>query len=150
MNKANYEDWDGSTEQKIQDWLAAHPEDPDVLFTAGLMEKKQGRYDRAEKLYQGAIQKDPNFSEAYSNLGNVYMARKEVELAIASYEKAALDGSCKGGLLFQSLPGLLPADLSVGKAGSGTSKGKATRFETCRFLPRVGYVENKPRASTGF
>jgi tetratricopeptide (TPR) repeat protein len=88
MNRANYEDWDGTTELKLQTWLTAHPDDTDVLFTLGLMEKKQGRYDQAEKYYQGALQKEPTFSEAQSNLGNVYMARKEVDLAIAAYEKA--------------------------------------------------------------
>jgi len=89
MNKANYEDWDGAAQQRLQTWSNAHPEDPDVLFTLGLLEKKQGRYDRAEKFYQSAIQRDPNFSEAYSNLGNVYMARREVDQAISLYEKAA-------------------------------------------------------------
>ena len=89
MNRANYEDWNGATEQKMQGWLTAHPDDPDALFTMGLMEKKQGRYDLAEKYFQSALQKEPTFSEAYSNLGNVYMARKEVDLAISSYEKAA-------------------------------------------------------------
>ena len=89
MNKANYENWDGSTEQKLQDWLKTHPGDPDVLFTLALMEKKQGRYDQAEKLYQSAIQYDPAFSDAYSNLGYVYAARKEFNLASDSYEKAA-------------------------------------------------------------
>jgi len=88
MNRVNYEDWDGATEQKLEAWLAAHPDDPEVLFTLGLMEKKQGRYDQAEKYYQGALQKAPTFSEAYSNLGNIYMARKEVDLAIGAYEKA--------------------------------------------------------------
>jgi tetratricopeptide (TPR) repeat protein len=88
VNKVNYEDWDGEDRQRLEAWVTTHPEDADALFTLGLMEKRQGRYDRAEKFYQSAIMKDPSFSEAYSNLGNVYLARKEQELAISSYEKA--------------------------------------------------------------
>ena len=124
MNKANYEEWDGSTEQKIQDWLAAHPEDPDVLFTAGLMEKKQGRYDRAEKFYQGAIKKDPNFSEAYSNLGNVYMARKEVELAISSYEKAAAMEPAKAAYYFNLYRAYSQQALLSGKPDRALQKAR--------------------------
>ena len=88
MNRVNYENWDGTSEKKVQSWVEAYPDDPDILFTAGLMEKRLGRYDRAEKLYESAILKDPNFSDAYSNLGNVHMARKDTDRAIASYEKA--------------------------------------------------------------
>jgi len=88
MNQANHEDWDRSVEQKLRTWLVSHPDDPQVLFTLGLMEKRQGHYAQAEEFYQRAVQQDPKFDEAFSNLGNVYLARKQPELAIASYQQA--------------------------------------------------------------
>jgi tetratricopeptide (TPR) repeat protein len=88
MHRANYENWDRSTEQKLRAWLSVESNDSDVLFTYGLMEKRLGGYGEAEKFYQRAISHDPKFSEAYSNLGNVYLARKEPKVAIDAYQKA--------------------------------------------------------------
>jgi tetratricopeptide (TPR) repeat protein len=88
MNQANHEDWGRGTEEKLKTWLVAHPSDAEVLFSLGLAEKRQGRYSEAEEFYRRAIQQDPKFSEALSNLGNVYLAKKETTLAIASYQQA--------------------------------------------------------------
>jgi tetratricopeptide (TPR) repeat protein len=89
MNEANYEDWGRATEEKLRAWLVTHSGDPEVLFSLGLAEKRQGRYPAAEEFYRRAIQQDPRFSEAFSNLGNVYLAQKQTALAIASYQQAA-------------------------------------------------------------
>ena len=88
MHQANHEEWDGGTEGKLRAWLSTHPDDPEVLFTLGLMSKRQGRYSQAEEFYQRAVQQDPQFSEAVSNLGNVYLATKQTDLAIASHQRA--------------------------------------------------------------
>jgi tetratricopeptide (TPR) repeat protein len=88
MYQANHEDWDGATEEKLRAWLSTHPDDPEVLFTLGLVAKRQGRYSQAEEFYQRAVQKNPQFSEAFSNLGNVYFATKQTDSAIASYQRA--------------------------------------------------------------
>jgi tetratricopeptide (TPR) repeat protein len=96
INRANHEDWDRSTADKLSGWLQTNPDDPEVLFTLGLMEKREGRYDRAEAFYQRAIQQNPKFSEALSNLGNVYLAQKKLDLAITSYEQASAINPNKG------------------------------------------------------
>jgi tetratricopeptide (TPR) repeat protein len=88
MHRANYEDWDGDLQQRLQAWLVTQPEDPDTLFTLGLIEKRKGNFAQAKEYYQRAISQSPPFSEAYSNLGNVHLARKETTAAITSYEKA--------------------------------------------------------------
>jgi tetratricopeptide (TPR) repeat protein len=89
MNQTNHEDWGRAAEEKLRVWLATHPDDPEVLFSLGLAEKRQGHYSAAEEFYRRAIQLDPKFSEAFSNLGNVYLAQKQTSLAIASYQQAA-------------------------------------------------------------
>jgi tetratricopeptide (TPR) repeat protein len=88
MNQTNHENWGRATEEKLRVWLVAHPNDPEVLFSLGLVEKRQGHYPAAEEFYRRAIQQDPQFSEAFSNLGNVYLAQKQTSLAIASYQQA--------------------------------------------------------------
>ncbi len=92
MYQANQEDADAATTQKLQSWLSDYPNDAEVLFTLGLIEKRRGRYGQAEEFYRKAIEKAPKFSKAFSNLGNVYMARKEYDQALAAYQQAiALD-----------------------------------------------------------
>lgn len=88
LNQINHEDWGREEEGKLRAWLVTHPEDPEVLFTLGLAEKRQGHYLEAEEYYRRAVQQDSGFSEAFSNLGNVYLARKQTSLAIASYQQA--------------------------------------------------------------
>jgi tetratricopeptide (TPR) repeat protein len=88
MHQANHEEWVKSTEEKLQAWLTNHPDDSEVLFSLGLAEKRQGHYPVAEEFYRRATQQDSKFSEAFSNLGNVYLAQKQTSLAIFSYQKA--------------------------------------------------------------
>ncbi len=88
MNQTNHEDWGRGTEEKLRTWLVTHPNDAEVLFSLGLAEKRQGHYPEAGEFYRKAIQQDPRFSEALSNLGNVYLAQKQTTLAIAAYQQA--------------------------------------------------------------
>jgi len=88
MHQANQGDWERATEEKLRAWLSTHPDDAEVLFTLGLISKRQGRYSQAKEFYQGAVEKDPQFSEAFSNLGNVYLATRQTDLAISSYQRA--------------------------------------------------------------
>jgi tetratricopeptide (TPR) repeat protein len=88
INQINHEDWGREEEEKLKAWSVTHPDDPEVLFTLGLAEKRKGHYLEAEEYYRRAIQQDSGFSEAFSNLGNVYLGRKQTSLAIASYQQA--------------------------------------------------------------
>jgi tetratricopeptide (TPR) repeat protein len=88
MSQVNQEDWDTTLEKKLEGWLSDHPGDADVLFTLGLTGKREGRYAQAEEWYKKSLQQSPQFVEALSNLGNVYLAKKQIEMAIASYQQA--------------------------------------------------------------
>jgi tetratricopeptide (TPR) repeat protein len=88
INRGNHEDQNRTTAEKLQAWLLTHPDDPEVLLTLGTMEKREGRYSQAEEFYQRAIQQKPKYSEAFSNLGNVYLAQRKTDLAIDSYQQA--------------------------------------------------------------
>jgi len=89
MSQINHEEWGKPTEEKLRTWLVTHPNDSEVLFSLGLAEKRQSHYPEAEEFYRRAIQQDPKFGEAFSNLGNVYLAQKQTTLAIASYQQAS-------------------------------------------------------------
>jgi tetratricopeptide (TPR) repeat protein len=88
MSRIQHGEWDKGTEDKLRAWATRAPEDEEVLFTLGLLEKRQGRYAEAEEWYKKALQQNSKFSEALCNLGNVYLAKKQIDLAIASYQKA--------------------------------------------------------------
>jgi tetratricopeptide (TPR) repeat protein len=100
MSQANHEEGDRTTEETLQNWLLDHPDDPDVLFTLGLIEKRHGHYSQAEAFYQRAILEDSQFSETFSNMGNLYLAQKQTHLAIVSYQKAIQLNSKKGAYHF--------------------------------------------------
>jgi uncharacterized protein YbaR (Trm112 family) len=88
IHQANVENWDSTTEDQLKAWLRTHPDDPEVLFSLGLMKKREGHYLQAEEFYQKAIQTAPAFSKVLSNLGNVYLAQRQIPLAITSYQQA--------------------------------------------------------------
>lgn len=88
MNEANHGNWTRSTEEKLKAWVRSQPNDSEVLFTLGLIAKKQGQYSQAEEYYRKAIEYHPRFSQAFSNLGNVYLAQKQIPLAISAYQQA--------------------------------------------------------------
>lgn len=88
LSHANYEGWDRSVEAKLKNWLNTYPNDSEVLFSLGLMEKRYGHYSRAEEFYKKAIQFEPQMDVAYSNLGNLYLIQKFTDQAISFYQQA--------------------------------------------------------------
>jgi tetratricopeptide (TPR) repeat protein len=88
LSQANQEDWDRTIEQKLEAWAKTHPDDAEVLFTLGLMGKREGRYPQAEEWYQRSTQLSVQFDQALSNLGNVYLAEKKLESAKSYYKQA--------------------------------------------------------------
>jgi tetratricopeptide (TPR) repeat protein len=49
---------------------------------------QQGRLDESVHAFQHALRLRPDFPEAHSNLGNVYLYQENLEEAVASYERA--------------------------------------------------------------
>lgn len=54
----------------------------------GNARQAQGKVDEAKKWYAKAIEIDPDFAEAYTNLGTLYAQEKQWHPAIACYQKA--------------------------------------------------------------
>ena len=54
----------------------------------GNARQAQGKVDEAKKWYAKAIEIDPDFAEAYTNLGTLYAQQQQWQPAIACYQKA--------------------------------------------------------------
>jgi len=68
--------------------LAEKPQDFQVLHLLAVLEHLAGRNDMAIQLLNQVINLDPNYSQAYSNLGNILKNEDRLEEAIAHYQKA--------------------------------------------------------------
>lgn len=62
--------------------------DSELFFIQGNVAYKKGNYEEAIKFYTEAIEKTPEFADAYNNRGTVKMASNKLEEAIADFEKA--------------------------------------------------------------
>ena len=72
--------------------LQAAPGHPDVLHLMGMALHQMGRSDEGVRLIEQAIEAQPAFAGFHINLGNIRMARGEVDGALAHYQRgSALD-----------------------------------------------------------
>lgn len=83
---------EGRFRQAMKLYLEAEklaPEDPELKFRIGLVYADYyKRLEDAERYYKQAIQLRKNYSEAYNNLGHVYLRQRRWDDAIAMFEKA--------------------------------------------------------------
>ena len=84
-------DWQGALEL-LNHSLIDHPDDPTVLYDAGVAAYKLKNYQQAQDYFKKTIQNstaDPKLQErAYFNLGNVQVALNSLKEAVESYNKA--------------------------------------------------------------
>ena len=62
--------------------------DTELFFIQGNVAYKKGNYEEAIKFYTEAIEKTPDFADAYNNRGTVKLAKNDLEGAILDFEKA--------------------------------------------------------------
>ena len=88
LHRANNEDWSPEIEKRLESWSEEHPQDKSVLFTLGLVKKREGEYAQAETYYKNLLKISPSAEKVIGNLANVYMAKGLFEKARETYEKA--------------------------------------------------------------
>jgi tetratricopeptide (TPR) repeat protein len=88
LYKANHEDWSQETEKKLEAYLKTHPRDLDVIFTLGLIKKKWGSLEEANRYYTTLLESNPSSGVAINNLSNVYFAQERLEQSEAAYKRA--------------------------------------------------------------
>jgi tetratricopeptide (TPR) repeat protein len=86
--EANEEIWHHGNKEDLVRRLKANPQDKRLLFTLGLINKREGNYPRAEYYFKRVISNDSSDAEAMTNLANVYLAMGNVDQAIEFNSKA--------------------------------------------------------------
>jgi tetratricopeptide (TPR) repeat protein len=85
---ANEETWNREMKDDLVRHLEANPGDSVILFTLGLINKREGKYSKAEEYFKGVVSKNPSAAEAMTNLANVYLATGNIDRAIELNKKA--------------------------------------------------------------
>ena len=68
--------------------IASHLEHPDAWHLLGLLHAQQGRFEDAARHVQRALELCPDEAIFHNNLGNVQRELGQLDLAVASYQKA--------------------------------------------------------------
>ena len=74
--------------EKYFDKLLYVQKKPEIFFIQANIHKQLKKYDSAISYFEKAIQLNPNFSEAYNNLGNTKKRVGKIDEAIFCFEKA--------------------------------------------------------------
>jgi tetratricopeptide (TPR) repeat protein len=85
---ANEETWNHGLKKDLIRRLQANSRDTRILFTLGLINKREGSYPRAEYYYKRVLFNNSSAADAMTNLANVYLAMGNVDKAIALNSKA--------------------------------------------------------------
>ncbi|MGI9072181.1 MAG: FG-GAP-like repeat-containing protein [Bryobacteraceae bacterium] len=83
--------WSGYPEQALpylEQVLRQSPRNARVLVLVGQIHLQAGRTDAAEKFFQGALEANERYAEAWSGLADVFESRNDLGKAIANYQKA--------------------------------------------------------------
>ncbi len=86
--EANEEIWNHGHKEDLVRRLKANPRDKRLLFTLGLINKREGNFPRAEYYFKRVISNDSSDAEAMTNLANVYLAMGNADQAIEFNSKA--------------------------------------------------------------
>ena len=146
LERANYENWNGQTKRALEEWGQTKPGDPEVLFTLGLLNKREGRYDEAQRHYREALEQDPTWPECISNLGNVYLITNRVDEAIEEYQRAISLSRRKGSFYFNLHRAFARESvLSSEKVGDALEIASRLDSKLVAFHTRI-YSENENRS----
>ncbi|MEW6443384.1 MAG: tetratricopeptide repeat protein [bacterium] len=81
-------DWNAAAQSALDETLREEPDSADLLWTAALVAKRQGRYDEAEAFLRRALEVHPRHGALWNNLGNLFAIRGSLEEAKDAYEQA--------------------------------------------------------------
>jgi len=68
--------------------LLADPDNPDVLYSLGMLVHQAGKHDIAVELINRALQTRPDYLEALINLGNILGEQGRLDKAVACFRRA--------------------------------------------------------------
>ncbi len=146
LYQANYESWDEDTERRLKKWSRENAEEAEILFTLGLLNKREGSYKEAEVYYREALRVAPDWSECISNLGNVYLITDRLEDAITEYKRAISLAPKKGSSYFNLHRAFARESvLSSDKVGQALERANELDPKLVAFHTKI-YSENENRS----
>ena len=74
----------------IEEMLEKNPEDTFLNYAAALELKKVGKLAQASGILEKVIERDPNYLASYYQLGKIYEAVEDLEMAIEVYKKGKI------------------------------------------------------------
>lgn len=86
--QVNEDNWDEETTRVLSAWLSTHPHDADVISALGLIKKREGGIEEAQRLYKLLLETDPLNCRAWCNLGNSVLAADKPDAAILHYSRS--------------------------------------------------------------
>ncbi len=86
--KANYDFCDTNHIEQVETAALQNPDDVEVLFSIGLLQKKEQNFATAQKYYERLLPRDPRSYKTVTNLGNVYLALERWDDAVQKYKDA--------------------------------------------------------------
>lgn len=86
--KANYGYWDQRDIENLENYNRKYPDDQDILFSLGLVHKKDNYYRTSQRYYKKLIDINPYHYKAHINIGNVYLATERWQEAVEHYKEA--------------------------------------------------------------
>lgn len=88
ISRANTGVWNVDLHRKLVALKQSSPQDPDILQALGLAEKRMGNFPEAEQNILRWAKLQPQASEAFNNLGNIYLVTNRTGQAVDAYKKA--------------------------------------------------------------
>ena len=80
-------DMNGAVNQ-LAEFVTSHPDAVDAARFLGDLYYRQGRFDKAEQVYQQLLARNPRDKETHNRLGVVYATENRIDLAIGQFESA--------------------------------------------------------------
>jgi Flp pilus assembly protein TadD len=86
--RANNGAWSEDLHRRLVNLDKIHPQDPDILLSLGLVEKRMGKWNEAEQRFLQLLQLDPRSAAGLNNLGNLFLLTGRPDQAAEAYQNA--------------------------------------------------------------
>lgn len=74
--------------QQLADFVATHPDATEAARFLGDLYYRQGRFDKAEAVYQQLLARNPHDKQTHNRLGVVYATENKIDTAILQFQDA--------------------------------------------------------------
>jgi len=88
LDRTNYGYWNQRDIETLESYNRIYPDDQEILFSLGLVHKKEKNYRTAQRYFTKLITMYPRHYKAHVNIGNVYLATGRWQEAVEQYQEA--------------------------------------------------------------